>query len=644
MYFSFLSQFDIWSLIKRPVTSNPYYLTSRYRMRHAPVRRCKTGVISRRRRKDSQLMGSDCGDSNRSATTTTDMLDLDKEFLEDFDFDADDDGVDSNNPLASYSHSQGVYIRACNRLKVSPNSYVLRNLVNDTLMLKHHLLGPEGLKPIAIALVENSSVTCLDVEDNGLGLDGVRHIVEMYSENTFIVSLNLAQNNLKTEGVKSIIEKLKETDVIQKLDLSGNSLQEYDGDLFREYLEDTRNLTRLRLNHNCFRVVGGEALGECLGWNESLRKVELRWNHLRGNGAKAIAHALSINNTIKYLDVSWNGFYLEGCKEMAQSLLKNSTLELGDNPITASGAYFLLNQLLEMPNSSLVEIDLGYQSVEPNFLTLLEQVQQIHPDLVVVHGAVLGQDVDSKDEEQELMDENPVVVLMEFGNILGYRLIDLFAMMDKDNSKTLTRMEIKNGLLGCNIPLSEKALDNLVQKLDEDGDGEIDYAELIAGRAVHRRKLTKTIMMSREQKVDMEDTEVGRVRKKLKRLMDKKSDASLRPKSGVTILSAVTTVSGQARKGGKLPSEGSGGGEERATQLGSVQEEAGGVTEEGGSSLDDLQTGISIMTIAEKDETDGVVVSTDALVSAMPLPTEENVGILPKLGMRRGSFYRKLME
>ena len=62
-----------------------------------------------------------------------------------------------------------------------------------------------------------------------------------------------------------------------------------------------------------------------------------------------------------------------------------------------------------------------YQSVEPNFLVLLEQVLKIHQDLKVVYGAVLGQDVESKDEEQELMDENPVVVLMEFGNILGYR-------------------------------------------------------------------------------------------------------------------------------------------------------------------------------------------------------------------------------
>ncbi|GFS12777.1 leucine-rich repeat-containing protein 74A-like [Elysia marginata] len=340
--------------------------------------------------------------------------------------------------------------------------------------------------------------------------------------------------------------------------------------------------------------------------------------------------------------------------ELVKGLRGNTSLRvlrLGDNPITASGAYFLLNQMLEMPSSALKEIDLGYQSVEPNFLTLLEQVQQVHPDLQVVYGAVLGQDVESKDEEQELMDENPVVVLMEFGNILGYRLVDLFAMMDKDNSKTLTRMEIKNGLLGCNIPLSEKALDALVHKLDEDGDGEIDYAELIAGKTQHRRKITRTIMMSREQNVNMEETEVGRVRKKLKRLLDKKQQGeSSKFKSNIqSVASAVTAVTNQMKKGGgqAMLSE-----EQQISRPGSARDEKSDekkTADVTGSSTggDLLETGVSALTLSVgTDEVDsGGGVGGTAVVSAMPLPTEESAGImLPKLGLRRGSFYKKLME
>ena len=39
---------------------------------------------------------------------------------------------------------------------------------------------------------------------------------------------------------------------------------------------------------------------------------------------------------------------------------------------------------------------------------------------------------------------------MEFGKLLGLRLVDMFTMMDKDGSKTLTRLEIKRGLLVVN--------------------------------------------------------------------------------------------------------------------------------------------------------------------------------------------------
>ncbi|KAL8593840.1 hypothetical protein ACOMHN_065317 [Nucella lapillus] len=125
---------------------------------------------------------------------------------------------------------------------------------------------------------------------------------------------------------------------------------------------------------------------------------------------------------------------------------------------------------------------------------------------------------------------------MEFGKLLNLRLIDLFAMMDKDCSKTLTRYEIKNGLLEANIPLSEKSLDHLVEKLDADGDGEIDYGELIAGQHRHRRKITRTILMSREQQVDMEDTEVGRVRAKLKKLMTCHNKSKHQPKAEISLL------------------------------------------------------------------------------------------------------------
>lgn len=44
------------------------------------------------------------------------------------------------------------------------------------------------------------------------------------------------------------------------------------------------------------------------------------------------------------------------------------------------------------------------------------------------------------------MDENPIIVLMEFGKLMGFRLMDLFAALDKDGSKSLDHNEIRTGL------------------------------------------------------------------------------------------------------------------------------------------------------------------------------------------------------
>ncbi|XP_050417176.1 leucine-rich repeat-containing protein 74B [Patella vulgata] len=467
-----------------------------------------------------------------------------------------------------------VYLRTCGDMKIIPANYILKNLPTDRLVLKHHILGPRGTKALAVALVENSTVQVLDLEDNGIGLRGATYLAEMLEENNFITELRLADNLLGGEGVKAILDVIKDPDFIRVLDFSGADLQESDGHLFTQIIEDSHNLKELYLNHNSFREVGGELIGDAIGWNDTLEVLDLSWNHLRLKGAVSIAQGLAINDGIKVLNLSWNGFHLSGCKELAKALEKNSTLEeldisanriskicltelikglaknetlrvlkLSHNPITSSGALYILNNIKDVTTSALQEIDLGDQCVEPEFVRVYEELKETR-NLTITHGSVLGQDGTAEDDEEELINENPVIVLMEFGKLMGLRLIDLFSMMDKDNSKTLTREEIKQGLLEANIPLTEKCLNKLVHKLDTDGDGEIDYGELMAGKEIHRRKLTQTIMQSRDQQLLMEETEFGRVRQRLLNLTAKHRRGGMR--------SGFSTIAGLKNIGGKI--------------------------------------------------------------------------------------------
>lgn len=80
---------------------------------------------------------------------------------------------------------------------------------------------------------------------------------------------------------------------------------------------------------------------------------------------------------------------------------------------------------------------------------LLQLFLYIWKPLTQVHGRDKHGD---EDDERQLMDENPVIVLMEYGKLMGFRLMDLFAAFDKNGSKTLDRVEIETGLRVCIPP------------------------------------------------------------------------------------------------------------------------------------------------------------------------------------------------
>ena len=48
---------------------------------------------------------------------------------------------------------RGVYLECCKQHSVIPASYFLRHMNDQHLQMKHHGLGPSGIKPLAVAMV-----------------------------------------------------------------------------------------------------------------------------------------------------------------------------------------------------------------------------------------------------------------------------------------------------------------------------------------------------------------------------------------------------------------------------------------------------------------------------------------------------------
>nr|XP_022320824.1 leucine-rich repeat-containing protein 74A-like isoform X2 [Crassostrea virginica] len=564
------SQFDTWNLANRPHVFESYTLTTKYRQCKNPVtRRIKGGVGFKRRRRPESRAESEGGESNQSFATSD--LDLDKEFPDDFDYDADI--VEDADPkvVVKRTQNQELYIRACKFLDVIPVSLFMRHLEEEKIKLRHHYLGPDGTKACCMALLSNSTVTSLDLTDTNLGADGARHIADLLRENHFITELSLADNLLGIDGIKPILDVIEQLDNIVSLNLSGNNLKEKDAEEFRGVFEETQHLKRLVLSHNEFREVGGEIFGELIGYNDTIEVLDLSWNHLRNDGAKELALGLEDNKGLKMLDLSWNGFHKKGCQHLGDALLVNSdlqelnlncnrinkdclekllkgfkqnsslrTLKLAWNPITSAGAQMLLNTCEERPDIGLKEIDISTQLVEPSFQDGAHTLDK-ERGIKILYGMVRGQDPSDGDQDEDgLLQENPTLVLMEFARLMGFRPMDLLSTFDKDKSNSLDKDEIKMGLRLYCIPLSDRCLDFMVEKLDVDGDGEIDLKqwshyfdcrylyqrEVMQAKVEYKLKEREMHKASQNWNFDIENTDIGRVRIKLQRLMQKKMDGN----------------------------------------------------------------------------------------------------------------------
>uniref|UniRef100_A0A670IEX0 Leucine rich repeat containing 74A n=1 Tax=Podarcis muralis TaxID=64176 RepID=A0A670IEX0_PODMU len=79
-----------------------------------------------------------------------------------------------------------LYIEACKLVGVVPVSYFIRNMEEPIMNLNHHGLGPKGTKAIAIALVSNTTITHLELEDNWILGEGATYLVQMLRENCYI--------------------------------------------------------------------------------------------------------------------------------------------------------------------------------------------------------------------------------------------------------------------------------------------------------------------------------------------------------------------------------------------------------------------------------------------------------------------------
>ncbi|XP_074643963.1 uncharacterized protein LOC141900812 isoform X3 [Tubulanus polymorphus] len=416
----------------------------------------------------------------------------------------------------TYDHTgRSAYVDACKKVGVIPASYFLRHMHDVTLEMKHHGLGAAGIKPICVSLVSNTNVQTMNLSDNWLGPDGGSCIADMLKENCFISHLDLSDNRLGNAFATSLVEVLHLNTTITKLVLAGNNFDDKAALSFADSILNTNKIEHLDLSHNNFGEAAGIVFGPAIAENASISHLDLSWNHIRRKGAVAVAQGVKNNIFLKLVNLSWNGFGLDGASAIGDALKGNSILEaldisnnrinpegavnigkglsinealkvlkMGKNPMQTAGCYAICAAIMKNANCVLKDLDFSDILVNQDFHDIYKQVKENLPELTCKLGS------DGMPEKPKFR-VHPMIKLKNYIEKQDLRLVDVFNKWDKDKSMSVTVEEFIAGVEETGIKLTKEEIEQLVKELDKDGDGEINYSELVIGHTDSLEKENK---------------------------------------------------------------------------------------------------------------------------------------------------------
>uniref|UniRef100_UPI00398F0411 leucine-rich repeat-containing protein 74A n=1 Tax=Pristiophorus japonicus TaxID=55135 RepID=UPI00398F0411 len=476
-----------------------------------------------------------------------------------------------------------LYRMACKDVGVNPMSYYIRHHSDTHLNLNYRCMSPKALKALSIALVTNTSVTILELEHDGINAEGVQYLMEMLAENCFIQTLNLSNNELRTWGVEVLCRMLPLNISLKCINLAGNKLLNNDAAFFDEALSANFRVTELDLSYNEFGDKGAEFLGHMIANNEGLEILNLSWNQIQTQGAVALSAGLRINTNLKVLDLSYNGFGNEGAFAIGDTLKFNSTLleinlstnhinnegaamlckglevnetlkilYLSNNPITVAGALYLLEVMKKNDKTSLEKISIKNVLVNESFMEQLNSIIHDRPAFQIETRGVGGFIVGSRQRQID-----PMKVIQDYLDKRKLRLSDFFRNMDKARNMSVPVSDFRKVLQQLNIPLDLVQVEDLINKLDTDNTGAIDYRNLVDSR--------KRMIRDQREQLRKEETRQRKESHKTQRVLKTLKSAM----KAITPRSSIVISAGQIKLPDIQPLESSSARRLSATPLGS---------------------------------------------------------------------------
>ena len=401
------------------------------------------------------------------------------------------------------------YLKTCDALGVTPVSRFGNEIGQEEIKINHRFLKGMGMTAIASALLRNKTTSKLNIAHNELSIESGKCIGRLLKSNRALTELNLANNNIRKEGIIAIAQALPHNGTIRKLDLARNGLGDSDARLLAEGIEKNDSLFIVNLSYNNFSEASEVSFGDALTYNNSLLELDLSWNFIRRAGEEAIAKSLRFNSSLEKLNLSWNGLDDCGTKELGESLKRNSTikeLDISNNRISDKG---LINIAVGIEGSDKLEVlNVSHNLIFGSFEGVKKVLEGLHKNGAPALRVLGILDIKLDHECQVLLDQlmkkrgnilsvmngckkpsnfitkkknaNPVDFLRAYLNKNKIHASDLFKSLGPGCQfrDSLSREVFMNGMRRLRV-MEDPHLVKLVDILDTDGDGEIDYSEFV---------------------------------------------------------------------------------------------------------------------------------------------------------------------
>ncbi|XP_041357936.1 leucine-rich repeat-containing protein 74B-like [Gigantopelta aegis] len=451
--------------------------------------------------------------ANKHVTITT------TEINEDFRDDSSDDG-DKKVRDSPVTTLRNMYRQMCNVLRVIPSTRFTRQLGSTKVVIKDYGLHRKELRAIIATLLNDSEFRELEFIGQRFQRKEATYISRLVHAKPMLTRLVISNNHLSGPCMKILCAALIDASAVRHLNLSGNGLLDHDSDSVIKLIEEMSGLRELILNNNELGACGIQ-LGKAIGENDTIKLLDLSWNHIRGQGAVGIARGLMENTSLKNLNLAWNGFGFEGCVALSQALQHNTNLQILDlsnnrihppaiwqliegvvqnktlttlklalNPIPANVISVVLDRIFKNKHCGLKELDLQGIVVDMNFLETLAMLEKERLFLVRYETILRKGDKSLVDVTcKNVYNVDPIKILFFMKHHL--RSIDLLLRYDTDSNGVLSREELKNAFEAEGYPISDSALDTVINYLDVNNDGQIDLIELIEGERKMKRKQLK---------------------------------------------------------------------------------------------------------------------------------------------------------